>query len=297
MGELMAFEMRLATADDRPRILEISAQIWEGEDYVPAVLDGWLASPGSELIVALLGGELVAFAHLQWLSAQYVWMEGIRTDPARRNLGAGKALTEYLVEHAALAGALRAGLSTYIDNSASIRIIETHGFQRVAGFVYLEAGPEAPARGAGAASELVEAVGQDEAGAFIAGSRFLAAAQGYLPQGWKFCPFALGPELALDRMQHLLGIRRSGRLAALLCVGRPARGEEVFNIDFLDGDEAECEVLLRHALNLAQGRRVVQAPVPQFAGQAAPTLPLFRRLGFEAWNDFKEDIFVYERRL
>ena len=79
----MAFELRLATSEDRPRILEISAQIWEGEDYVPAVIDDWLSAPGSELLVATLAGELIAFAHLQWLSPHYVWLEGIRTDPAQ----------------------------------------------------------------------------------------------------------------------------------------------------------------------------------------------------------------------
>jgi GNAT superfamily N-acetyltransferase len=97
---MMAFELRLATKEDKPRILEISAQIWEGEDYVPVVVDDWLAAAGSELVVATLAGELIAFAHLQWLAPEYVWLEGIRTDPARRNLGAGKALTDYLLERA-----------------------------------------------------------------------------------------------------------------------------------------------------------------------------------------------------
>jgi ribosomal protein S18 acetylase RimI-like enzyme len=293
----MTFEMRLAMADDKPRILEISAQIWEGEDYIPLVVDRWLAARGSELIVALLDGELVAFAHLQWFAPDYVWMEGIRTDPARRNLGAGKALTEYLVARARQEGALRAGLSTYIDNSASIRIIETHGFRRVAGFVYLEAGPESPARAAAEPSDLVEDVPADEAAAFVAGSRFLAAAQGYFPQGWKYYPFSLGPEVALGHVGQMLGIRRAGRLAALLCVGRSYRSEDEFCVDFLDGDEAGCELLLRHALHLARSRRMLQAPVPKWAGQAAPALALFRRLGFAAWNDFEVDVFVYEREL
>jgi hypothetical protein len=55
--------------------------------------------------------------------------------------------------------------------------------------------------------------------------------------------------------------------------------------------------LLRHALYLARERSVVQTPVPKFAGQVAPALALFRRLGFEAWNGFDEDIFVYEHKL
>ena len=293
----MAFELRLATSEDRPRILEISAQIWEGEDYVPAVIDDWLSAPGSELLVATLAGELIAFAHLQWLSPHYVWLEGIRTDPAHRNLGAGKALTDGLLERAARAGAQRAGLSTYIDNSASIRIIETHGFRRLAGFVYLEATTESPVWATAQPSDRVEEVPLDEAAAFVAGSPFLAAAQGYFPQGWKFYPFSLGAETAFKRLQHCLGIRRAGRLAALLSASLPSGREGQFGVDFLDGEEEACDVLLRHVLHLARDRRALQASVPKWGDQVAPALALFRRLGFQAWNDFAEDIFVYERTL
>ena len=46
--------LRKATASDKPRIVEISSQIWEGEDYVPDVLDDWLADPSGEVIVTML---------------------------------------------------------------------------------------------------------------------------------------------------------------------------------------------------------------------------------------------------
>jgi len=68
-------------------------------------------------------------------------------------------------------------------------------------------------------------------------------------------------------------------------------------VDFLDGQEEDCDTLLRHALHLARDRRVLQAPVAKWGDQVAPALPLFRGLGFQAWNGFDEDIFVYERTL
>jgi GNAT superfamily N-acetyltransferase len=289
------FELRLARPEDRERMLAISAQIWEGDDYVPAVVDGWLADPQSGLIVALLGGVLVAFAHLRWLLPGYAWLEGLRSDPEYRNQGAGRALTDYLIHWAAQAGAERIGLSTYIDNYASIHIIEAHGFRRVAGYVFLEAGPESPARAAGRRGEAVESVPVDEAAAFVAASQFLAAAQGHFPHGWTFYPFARGPEQVLAGMQHVLGVRRAGRLSALLCSSRPARGTATFGVDFLDGNAEDCEILLRHALHLASQSRMVEASVPKWGDQAAPALPLFRRLGFHAWYDYNEDMFVYER--
>ena len=46
--------LRKAIASDKPRITEISSQIWDGEDYVPDVLDDWLANLNGEVIVAML---------------------------------------------------------------------------------------------------------------------------------------------------------------------------------------------------------------------------------------------------
>ncbi len=293
----MAFEVRPARSEDKPRILEISAQIWEGDDYVPAVVDDWLAAPGSELVVASLAGELIAFAHLRWLSPEYVWLEGIRTDPAHRNLGAGNALTDALLERAARGGARRAGLSTYVDNRASIHIIETHGFRRVVSFVYLECPAQSPAWAAASPSDRVENVPVGEAAAFVAGSRFLAVTNGYFPQGWMFYPFSLGPALALGGRQHLLGTRREGQLTALLVAGRSSHGDTNFGVDFLDGDEEECETLLRHTLHIAREWSAMAARVPKLGDQVAPALPLFRQLGFEARNGFEADIFVYEHAL
>lgn len=54
--------VRPATAADKPRILAIAAQVWEGEDYVPDVIDEWLAPGAAELVAGCAGDELVGFA-------------------------------------------------------------------------------------------------------------------------------------------------------------------------------------------------------------------------------------------
>jgi GNAT superfamily N-acetyltransferase len=290
------FELRPALAQDRERILAISSQVWEGEDYVPSVIDDWLAARDGELVVALLEGQLVAFAHLAWLLPGYAWFEGVRTDPAYRNKGAAKAITEYLLDRAARASAKSVGLSTYVDNSASIRIAETHGFTRTAGFVYQEATRDSAAWSFARAADHVEAVSPAVAEEFMASSPFLAAAHGHLPHGWKFYPFALGPQVALAGMQRILGLRDGGRVEALLCSARPRASGE-FSVDFLDGDPLGCEVLLRHALNLASDRRSMWAMVPKWGAEAAPALDVFRKLDFHAWYNGDEDVLLYERGL
>ena len=49
----MGIELRGARSEDKPRILEISSQIWEGNDYVPFIVDDWLSDAGGEFVEAL----------------------------------------------------------------------------------------------------------------------------------------------------------------------------------------------------------------------------------------------------
>jgi len=293
----MDISFRLVTPADKPRILEIAAQVWEGEDYVPDVIDDWLAPTSAVLIAACVGDTPVAFGRYDQLLPDYVWLEGLRTDPAWQGRGIAKALTAHMLARARADGAQRVGLSTYLDNLASQRTVEAHGFHRAAGFVYLEARADAPARGQAQLSARVAEVSPGEAAAFIAGSAALALGRGFLPQGWRFHPFARSPAQALAAIAHLLGVRRAGQLAALLCLARPVHGPHVASISFLEGEPAAMAELARHALHLAAAARYVEAMIPRQGEIAAPALAVLQALGFAVWNDGREDVFVYERVL
>ena len=166
----MGVTIRTARLADRERIVAISSQIWEGDDYVPHVIDEWLRMRDSEVAVADLNGSVIAFARAVNLAPGYVWLEGIRTDTASQGHGAGKALTEYFIEKATREGTQRIGLSTYVDNLASIHIIEQYHFQRVASFILAEAKLNTPARAFAELSPEVSTVPFDEARAWILGS-------------------------------------------------------------------------------------------------------------------------------
>ncbi|HHR85460.1 MAG TPA: GNAT family N-acetyltransferase, partial [Candidatus Acetothermia bacterium] len=124
--------LRKATAADKPRITKISSQIWDGDDYVPEVLDDWLADPNGEVIVAIVDGKLISFARRSYILPGYAWFEGARTDPAYRNSGVAQEISHYFLQAVQREGADKIGLSTYIDNEASIHIIEKNGFRKVA---------------------------------------------------------------------------------------------------------------------------------------------------------------------
>src|SRR5450759_1245986 len=184
----MGVTIRTARLADRSRILAISSQIWEGNDYVPQVIDEWLRMRDSEVAVADLNGSVIAFGRTVNLTPGYVWLEGIRTDTALQGHGAGKALTEYFIEKATREGAQRIGLSTYIDNLASIHVVERHHFVRQASFILAEAKLDGPARSTAELSPLVSEVPFDEARAWIMGSASITMSCGFVGQGWNSGP-------------------------------------------------------------------------------------------------------------
>ncbi len=291
----MKIALRKAVATDKDRIADISSQIWEGDDYVAGVFDDWLADSHGEVVVATLDDVLIGFARRTYLLPGYAWFEGIRTDPAYHNTGAAKAITRHFLDAVREENAERIGLSTYIDNEASLHIIAANGFTRAASYVYLEAGPDAPVRRTGYPSKRVVEVSSEEAISFIRNSDFLKVAQGHFPHGWKFYPFTRDPGAVLSKMEALIGIREAGHLSGLLCAGQPLRHEGEYTIDFIDGTPEAIEELLVHALHLARDQRVVELMAPKWKTKEAPALPILRKLGFESWNDFEADVFVYER--
>ena len=287
--------LRKALASDKPRITEISAQIWDGEDYVPDELDDWLDDPNGEVIVAIADGNLIAFARQSYLLPGYAWFEGIRTDPAYRNTGAAKEITRYFLDAVRRERADRIGLSTYIDNEASIHIIEKTGFRKVASYVYIEATHDAAVRQEGRSGNRVQQVPLEEAIEFILNSKFFHASHGHFPNGWKFYPFKHDPGLVLSKMQTVLGIKEEGRLIGLLCVGGSFRSDGECTINFIDGRLDAIEELLRHVLHLAVHAHNVAIMLPMSEDARPPALPIIRQMGFAAWKEFAPDVFVYER--
>ncbi len=278
---------------DRERIIEISSQIWDGDDYVSGVFDDWLADAHGEVTVALIEGEIVGFAHLTQLLPGYAWLEGIRTDPAMRNKGVARAINDYLITQAGQR-ANRIGLSTYIENEASIHIVESSGFARTASFVYFEVQSDTAVRGEGRSSGRAVTVARDEAIEFVRESEFLATANGYLPHGWKFYPFERDPQTALGKDRDLIGIRKSERLIALASIARLPQRDGRFQLNFIDGVPAAVDELTRHVLHLARDVDTIEVMVPKDSEREAVCLSIFKQIGFQAWNGFLPDVFVYE---
>jgi GNAT superfamily N-acetyltransferase len=292
----MGVTIRTARLADRSRILAISSQTWGGDDYVPEVIDEWLRMRGSEVAVADLNGSVVAFGRTVNLAPGYVWLEGIRTAAASQGHGAGKALTEYFIEKATREGAQRIGLSTYVDNLASIHIIEQHRFVRQASFILAESKLDGPARSAAELSPLVSEVPFDEARAWILGSASITTSCGFISQGWKFWPAARPGVVVWPVFDKAIGLRGpKGSLRSLLVICHPDHGASEISIDFADGSPKHLDVLVRHALALHPGAKSILTMVPAIQTAHTDLLETVTALGFDVWRHGEPDVFVYER--
>ncbi|MCC7208428.1 MAG: GNAT family N-acetyltransferase [Anaerolineae bacterium] len=144
--------IRLAKESDRAALESIAARTWDGHDYLPQVLAGWLADPAGEFCVAQAGpgGPVVGAAKLTRFSPQEWWLEGMRVDPDYYGLGIGMAIHRHLVRRAIALSGQRGVLrySTDVENGAVHRMAVQTGFHMAARFQRLTASASSALPGA-----------------------------------------------------------------------------------------------------------------------------------------------------
>jgi len=109
------------TAADKPAMMEISALILEGNDYLPTVFDAWWRTGMGSFAAVLLGDGWSAAASSHSLRPPMRGLEGLRKDPRVTEKGLaeslGRALPGMLADRPGLASVR---FSTYVKNAASI---------------------------------------------------------------------------------------------------------------------------------------------------------------------------------
>jgi RimJ/RimL family protein N-acetyltransferase len=143
MGEKLS-EIRQAAPGDKEQILAISAQIWDGDDYLPRVVDQWLVEETGEFSVALLGDRVVGFSKLSEIVPGYGWLQGARVDVTIQGRGIGRALTQHHIELAGKLGIATLAMATDSDNTASRTLAERMGFFLAGEYFRFQAEPLSP---------------------------------------------------------------------------------------------------------------------------------------------------------
>jgi GNAT superfamily N-acetyltransferase len=113
-------------------MLEVTRNVWQGNDYVPFVWERWLADGSGHLTVAVRERTVCGLMHVEIQSDGTAWAEGIRVREELQSKGIGRALLNEGISWARRAGSRRMRLSTYGGNPASNRLAVKSGLLELA---------------------------------------------------------------------------------------------------------------------------------------------------------------------
>lgn len=129
----MKVYFRELTTDDIPAIIEISKDIWEGDDYIPDVIARWLNDDDCLNYGGFTNSEktdMIGFGRVKFLSNGIAWLEGGRVKSSEQKKGIGRELMGYAIEYARDHGSKFAQYDTASDNEGSKALAKYFGFQK-----------------------------------------------------------------------------------------------------------------------------------------------------------------------
>jgi GNAT superfamily N-acetyltransferase len=134
-------EIRPAQPGDRAGLEAIAAQVWDGNDYLPRVMDSWFADPHDGFFVAAVRGSVIGVVKLTRFAEGEWWLEGLRVAPDFRGQGLSRILHHFVMNRLRQIGSGVVRLSTGADNDAVHTLAHETAFERVACYALLAADP------------------------------------------------------------------------------------------------------------------------------------------------------------
>jgi len=137
----MEIYFRELKIEDIPAINYISNNIWEGDDYIPEVIEEWLQQKECMNYGAFKDKEkkiLIGFGRVKIISKELAWLEGGRVKSSLQHQGIGKVMINYALEYAKQIHIKTAQYSTWSKNFDSVSLAKKFGFQKKMCMDYLE---------------------------------------------------------------------------------------------------------------------------------------------------------------
>ncbi|MFX0035093.1 MAG: GNAT family N-acetyltransferase [Candidatus Hermodarchaeota archaeon] len=122
---------RELTLEDIPAIKDISKDIWEGDDYIPYIIQEWLQEKNCMNYGTFKDKaktELIGFGRVKFYDKEIAWLEGGRIKVTFQGQGIGKLQLKYAIDYARKIGAKVAQYDTSSENLASIALAKYFGF-------------------------------------------------------------------------------------------------------------------------------------------------------------------------
>lgn len=131
--------VRFAKPSDRDDLIRVSRGIWGGADYLPLLMDRWIAEPW--FLVCEYLGRVIGCLKLSLFPGKILWFEGLRVQKRFQNLGVATLLNRHsftLAEKLLREGTVQGfEFCTYYQNYESLHLTKKLGFKVVNGFYVL----------------------------------------------------------------------------------------------------------------------------------------------------------------
>jgi predicted PurR-regulated permease PerM/GNAT superfamily N-acetyltransferase len=277
--------IRLARESDRSDMMALTAQMWEGHDYVPQVWSEWLADRDGLLAAAEAKKRMVGFGKLTRVGPKEWWLEGLRVEPGYQGLKIGSQLTEYLVREwqRRKGGVIR--LATSSERVEVHHLCGRLGFRRVGIYRMMAAVPVA--RGACEFQPLTAADAKNAAALWK--SNTALGTRDLINDGWQWSSFTEARLMEFIRRQRAWWWRTQS--AVLLAYDRDRDHKLNFEVAAIIAPAGKLTPILRQLRVLAKTQKAdrvvwVMPDNPRFAGAA-------KRAGFAStWN---ARLWIFER--
>jgi GNAT superfamily N-acetyltransferase len=129
LATVRGLTIRPVRPGDRDRVVELTKDVWGGNDYLPDVFDDWVADAASAFEAVEVDGTVVGLQRLRPYAPGLVWYEGLRVATSHRRQGVARAMLLSAIAEAREQGHGEMRLAT--GNPDAVRLFESVGFKRL----------------------------------------------------------------------------------------------------------------------------------------------------------------------
>jgi GNAT superfamily N-acetyltransferase len=135
---ILNFKVMRPTVSDTAGILKLSSKIWDGDDYIPYVIEKWFNTTDPLLVVKDMDNDRICAINHATIYGEDAYLEGLRVDPDYTGKGLGKLMMVEMMKEVMKTGANRLFSLMFSESKESMHIAEKYFFDRKNAFYFFE---------------------------------------------------------------------------------------------------------------------------------------------------------------
>ncbi|NMC05737.1 MAG: GNAT family N-acetyltransferase [Candidatus Lokiarchaeota archaeon] len=299
----MDLHFRRLVADDVPAVIDLTKDIWDGNDYMPGVIDRWIQHDESYTFGAFSDQamhDMVGIARVRWFSQEVAWLEGGRVRPSFQKQGAGIQIAMHALEHVRNQGGKTCLYDTSSANHGSLAIAKRLGFtERDRVRVSVLETVKAEKAGFGHLSHPGKALEFLDVKEAIAAARNLPNPPGdYISNGWSWAPLDAAYLSRLPwhwaRLGNAIALVMDGQASTLAESPEPGSTWLILHGDPRDAASLVVGLLASRLQDPAFTRAKPREPL-QSVFCPEPIAPAIEALGFHPYQNEPEWVILLEK--